>query len=80
MPPECWREVDLTDLYQSLRRQAFEKCKRVEIRVPPGQAYLVHRCAVHGVAPWVEGALAPEEGRMIVYFRPELANVADWLA
>jgi hypothetical protein len=40
---------------------------------------LVHRHAIHGVAPWAEGAKAAPEGRAIVYFRPEVARKKDWL-
>ena len=58
----------------------FETCRRVTVPAQPGEAYLVHRLALHGVAPWEDGAEAPEEGRMIVYFRPEFpAGGRDWL-
>jgi len=75
--PADWGEVDLTDIYQETRRTCFETCKRVEIHATPGEAYLVHRLALHGVAPW--GAGAADAGRMIAYFRPELRCVAQWL-
>ncbi|MBE0554438.1 MAG: hypothetical protein IH625_12180, partial [Rhodobacteraceae bacterium] len=42
-------------------------------------ATLMHRLCLHGVAPWADGAIAAPEGRVIAYFRPELASVADWL-
>lgn len=75
--PEMWGDVDLTDIYQATRRQVFETCKRVTVHAKPGEAYLVHKLALHGVAPWT----APDApGRMIAYFRPELAKWADWLA
>jgi hypothetical protein len=37
---------------------------------------------LHGVAPWSEGAMAPPEGRMVAYFRPELPDTASaqWLS
>lgn len=75
--PANWREVDLTDIYQETRRTCFETCKRVVVHAVPGEAYLVHRLALHGVAPW--GAEAADAGRMIAYFRPELRCVAQWL-
>ncbi|MBU3261214.1 hypothetical protein KPG71_14410 [Roseovarius sp. PS-C2] len=79
-PETEWAGVDLTAVYQAARRALFDKCKRVEIAAKPGEAYLVHRFALHGVAPWAEGAQAPEEGRMIVYFRPEfIGGTRDWL-
>lgn len=51
------------------------------LTAPPGAAILVHRMALRGVASWAEGAIAPPEGRMIAYFRPEFPDTAraDWL-
>lgn len=75
-----WADTDLTDIYQAARRQVFETCPRVPVPAVPGQAYLVHRHALHGVAPWDASAQASEQGRMIAYFRPEFANRGtDWL-
>lgn len=80
IPEAGWAETDLTDIYQQTRREVFESCRRVTLPAKPGEAYLVHRLALHGVAPWDEGAEAPPEGRMIVYFRPELPpGSRDWL-
>ncbi len=79
-PEHDWPHVDLTEAYQATRRHVFETCKRVEITAQPGEAYIVHRFALHGVAPWHPGANAPPEGRMIAYFRPEFATgTRDWL-
>ena len=79
-PHERWHEIDLTEIYQAARRDVFEQCARVTVPARPGEAYLVHRLALHGVAPWQDGATAPEAGRMIVYFRPEWpAPTDDWL-
>ncbi len=69
--------TDVTEAYHAARREVFETCRRVELRARPGEATLVHRLAVHGVAPW-EGDEAPEEGRAIAYFRPQLARVEAW--
>ncbi|HEY9037647.1 MAG TPA: hypothetical protein VIN05_01705 [Roseovarius sp.] len=81
VPPEQWGEVDLTDIYTAARRDVFASCRRVELPARPGEATLVHRLAVHGVAPWTQGAEAPAEGRMIAYFRPEFPGKAtDWLS
>ncbi len=78
--PEQWGEVDLTDVYTAARRDVFARCARIELPARPGEATLVHRLALHGVAPWADGAAAPEEGRMIAYFRPEFrGHGADWL-
>ena len=78
--PEAWRDADLTAPYQEARRAAFAACKRVELPSSPGEAVLLHRHLLHGVAPWAEGAEGPEEGRMIAYFRSECRKLADWLS
>lgn len=67
-----WGNVDLTEAYQAARAEVFETCRRITLTAPVGGAYLLHRLTLHGVAPWQAGANAPEEGRMIAYFRPEL--------
>jgi hypothetical protein len=77
--PATWSEVDVTEVYQSARRVVFETCRRVTLPVQPGQATLLHRLALHGVAPWSCGASAGKDGRMIAYFRPEMTAVKDWL-
>ncbi len=78
--PADWAGVDLTAPYAAARREAFETCPRVLIHAGPGEACLLHRLALHGVAPWQEGAEAGPDGRMIAYFRPELTGgVVAWL-
>ncbi len=79
-PPETWKNVDLTDLYHAIRHKIFMNCPRVELTAQPGEAYLLHRLTLHGVAPWREGATAPPEGRVILYFRPEIGDLASWLS
>ena len=78
-PPEAWGDIDVTEAYQTARRACFAQCERVEITLKAGQAVLVHRLALHGIAPWAEGAKAGAEGRAIAYFRPILPRIADWL-
>jgi hypothetical protein len=78
-PPTNWGDIDITDAYQAARRTAFATCRRVELPVKPGEATLLHRLALHGVAAWKPEDKAPPEGRMIAYLRPQLANVQDWL-
>lgn len=74
-------ETDVTDAYQAARRQVFATCTRRTLPARPGEAILLHRHLLHGVAPWQDGASAPSEGRMIAYFRPELVGgLTDWLA
>ncbi len=76
---ERWSETDVTDEYHALRRRVFSECPRREIHAVPGQAYLVHRLALHGMAPWDPAATAGPDGRMICYFRPALCDPADWI-
>ncbi len=79
MPASGWTTADLTDAYQTARRQALETCPRRLLPCGPGEAVLLHRHLLHGVAPWAEGAAAPPEGRIIAYFRPEFPDLKDWL-
>ena len=77
--PARMGETDLTAPYRAARAEVFARCRRVEVPVFPGQATLLHRMTIHGVAPWGAGAQAPEAGRMIAYLRPQMADVAAWL-
>ena len=79
IPSDKWSSVDATDLYHSIRRQMFEQCKRVEISLRPGQCFVVHRFALHGMAAWREPQGVSVEGRMISYFRPEIDDPVAWL-
>ena len=78
-PTDEWRDINITDLYRDLREQIFADCKRVEIAAKPGESYLVHRLALHGIAPWQTGAKADPSGRVICYFRPETPSPREWL-
>ncbi len=78
--PATWGDIDLTGAYAAARRHVFDTCARIELSARPGEATLLHRLTLHGVAPWATGATAPPEGRIIAYFRPLLPSVADWLA
>lgn len=78
-PPKDWGTIDLNPSYQAARRDIFATCTRRLLPVAPGQATLLHRHTLHGVAPWAVGATAPQIGRMIAYFRPQMATVQDWL-
>ena len=73
--PADWGDVDVTDAYQAARRAVFAQCDPVAVPLKPGESVLVHRLAIHGVAPWESGT----GDRRIAYFRPLLANPADWL-
>ncbi|MXY39515.1 MAG: hypothetical protein F4027_03160 [Rhodospirillaceae bacterium] len=76
-PPASWRDIDVTGVYHALRRRIFAECRRVVVTAGRGEAFLVHRLALHGIAPWRGEAAAGE--RMIVYFRPESGDPAAWL-
>jgi len=79
--PKDMRRHDITEVYVNARKKIFESCPRRVVHATPGQAYLLHRFTLHGVAPWGAGAVAPTEGRMVAYFRPELpGGVKDWLS
>lgn len=79
-PPQTWGEIDITEAYQSARREVFANCRRVELATKPGEATLIHRLTLHGVAPWKPVDTAPPEGRMIAYLRPQFATVHQWLS
>jgi hypothetical protein len=80
-PVEAWSDVDLTEVNMVTRREIFETCPRVELPLKQGEAYVIHRHALHGVAPWDAGLKGPDEGRMIAYFRPaDEAQMQRWLA
>ncbi len=78
-PPETWGDIDITDAYQRARREVFATCRRIELPARPGEATLLHRLALHGVASWQNNDTVPPEGRMIAYLRPQMASVEDWL-
>lgn len=78
-PQDDWGEIDITDAYQQVRRDIFATCRRIELPARPGEATLLHRLALHGVAPWKATDTTPPEGRMIAYLRPQLATVHQWL-
>jgi hypothetical protein len=78
--PQDWGSVDLTDVYQAARQQVFDRCRRVEIPAAPGEAYVLHRLSLHGVAPWRDPATEDTRGRIVVYFRPTLPQVFGWIA
>lgn len=69
VPPLRWAEEDVTDAYTAARREAFATCRRVPVHARPGECYLVHRLALHGVAPWQGPEEAPP--RIVAYFRPD---------
>lgn len=79
VPPENWGYIDVTESYTRIRREVFSNCERVVIAAKPGESYVVHRLALHGVAPWADQATAGPDGRMIAYFRPDFGSPLNWL-
>lgn len=79
-PPESWERIDITQAYTAARARCLAECRRVELPARPGEARLLHRHLLHGVAPWAPGARAAPDGRIVAYLRPLLPTVADWIA
>lgn len=79
LAPDQWCEEDITEVYRWVRQRVFATCKRIELAATPGEAFIVHRLLVHGIAPWATPATAGSDGRMICYFRPEIGGPLKWL-
>lgn len=79
LEPDQWSGVDVTDVYHDARRSIWADCARHELPARPGEAYLVHRFALHGMAPWPGTLNGPREGRVILYFRPPFPLDRAWL-
>ena len=71
--------TDVTEAYHAARREVFATCPRIVVHNRPGEALLIHRLTLHGISPWAEGAMAPQEGRIVAYFRPLLGTVGAWM-
>ena len=72
-------EVDLTDAYVAARRGVFEAIEPVALPMAAGDAVLLHRHMLHGVAPWDAAVAEGADARRIAYFRPVLRDPAQWL-
>lgn len=71
-------EVDVTDVYGAARAEVFRTIRPVPMPTQPGEAFLLHRFLLHGTAPWEDDSIAAPEGRVVVFFRPEVANLTQW--
>lgn len=80
IPSAGWSSEDITETYHAVRKRVFECCERVPLHARPGEAFVVHRLALHGMERWQDGADAGPDGRMILYFRPEIGGPRDWLS
>lgn len=78
VPVQDWTTIDLTEVYQATRRRVFDECPRVPLVIEPGQAVVLHRMSLHGVASWTENSAFPD-GRRVAYFRPTLPDWSSWL-
>lgn len=76
--PDEWPLIDITEPYQRARREVFTGYPRLEMPLGCGEALLVHRHLLHGIAPW-RAAAEPPALRSIAWFRPHFAQMADWL-
>lgn len=74
-----WPDCDVLDVYRAARRTCFDTCPRRKITCAPGEVFLIHRLALHGISPWHAEENVGKDGRMIVFFRPELADFRVWL-
>jgi len=55
LPVAQWGSVDLTEVYHQARKDCFEHCPQKEHSCPAGACYVLHRLALHGIAPWGAG-------------------------
>lgn len=69
-------QVDITEAYQAARRRVLDTLSPVPLSAPPGGAFLLHRFALHGTAPW-HGPVGP--ARITAFFRPEFPGWDAWL-
>ena len=71
-------QADVTEVYQAARRTVFDRCPRRTIPLGLGEAVIVHRHLLHGIAPW---SAEPTGRRMTAYFRPIAPfGHQDWMA
>lgn len=67
---------DVTAVYQAARRDAFARCAEIHVPLQRGEAVILHRHMLHGIAPW---RAAPNGARAVAYFRPlHPAGHAGW--
>ncbi|WP_428925413.1 hypothetical protein [Marinibacterium sp. SX1] len=72
--------ADVTEAYGAARARVMETIRPVPLAPPPGGAFLMHRFLLHGTAPWEDDGADAPDGRMVVFFRPLVADTAQWLA
>ncbi|MBB94500.1 MAG: hypothetical protein CML68_07855 [Rhodobacteraceae bacterium] len=72
-------DTDVTEAYTTARGKVMATIRPVPLIAPPGGAFLLHRFLLHGTAPWEDDTVDAPDGRMVAFFRPEVANDAQWL-
>lgn len=77
--PDAWSQTDITAPYQQARREAFTRCERIEMPLGCGEALLVHRHLLHGIAPWQAEPAGRDRPRAVAWFRPQFRDIASWL-
>ncbi|SFK68506.1 hypothetical protein [Shimia haliotis] len=78
--PQEWAVTDISEAYQAARREVFASCRRVPVLAQPGEAVLVHRLCLHGVAPWEDHGANEANLRGIAYFRPVMiGDIRGWI-
>lgn len=78
--PTTWPDINLAPVYTTARRAVFDSIQPIPVALTPGDAVVLHRHTLHGIAPWAPGATAAREGRMTAYFRPTCADPTQWRA
>ena len=81
VPEPQMSRIDVTDIYTTTRAAVFDTCPRKPLPARPGEALILHRHLLHGIAPWEQAADTPALAhRMMAYFRPLCAGgVSDWV-
>lgn len=74
-----WPHVDITAPYQHARREVFARCARIPMPLACGEAVLLHRHLLHGIAPWELASAGSEGRRAVAWFRPQFHTLAEWL-
>lgn len=74
-----WPCVDITAPYQQARREVFARCARIPVPLACGEALLLHRHLLHGMAPWENQSVGGGARRAIAWFRPQFRTLGEWL-
>lgn len=73
-------EVDITEIYQAVRKRIFVEIDPIPLLLERGQSALLHPFILHGTKSWETMGDSAQEGRMIAFFRPECrGGAAEWL-